>query len=549
MVPLTWLNSAETELLLARRTSASIHIKEVREETEHDDAQRTRRGDYVTVVAWTRHRIAAFASATVLVGVVAAVFYLWGSSKSTKSVGEAALRPTVRTIAVLPFKTLGVAEEDRYIELGLTDAVITRLGSLKRIIIRPTSAVQKFAGADQDPFAAGRELGVDAVLEGYVQRSSEGFRVTVQLLSVRDGTQLWAGKFDEKLTALFAVEDSISNEVAQALTSNLTADERDLLTKHYTQNPEAYIACLKGRYFWNKRTAEGFKKAIEFFEQARQLDPNCALAYAGLGDCYILAGLPADGKSQDVAKTFSIKALELDDTLAEAHTTLAYYLGAIEWDWSGAEREFARAIELKPNYVTAHHWHAYNLASMGNLNEALAEIKRARDSDPLSLIINTDMGHVLYLAKQYDQAIRMYQETLELDPSFSMAHVRLGEAYIQKGMYQEALRELRTGSKLYKGRSDALMMLAYVNALLGRRAEAARALDEYGGQSKSDQAPYVYATIYTGLGDKERAFECLEKAAKVHAGPMALLKVEPRFDSLRSDPRFTKILSHMRLAG
>jgi TolB-like protein len=266
----------------------------------------------------------------------------------------------VNSIAVLPFKPLGTEGSDEVLGLGMADALITKLSNLRKIVVRPTSAVLKYTGPGHDPLAVGRELSVDSVLDGKIQKLGDRVRVTVQLVRVRDGLPLWAEKFDEQFTSIFAVEDSISEQVTKALVLKLTGEEKKQLSKHYTESPEAYQLYLKGRYFWNKRAAEDLEKSIKFFEQAIGKDPNYALAYAGLADAYsVLANTPLPQRdAMSKAKAAAMKALELDDTLAEAHTSLALVKMSYDWDWPGAEREFKRALELNPNYATAHHWYA-----------------------------------------------------------------------------------------------------------------------------------------------------------------------------------------------
>ena len=454
----------------------------------------------------------------------------------------------VKSIAVLPFKSLD-AGGDEYLGLGMADALITKLSSLRQLIVRPTSAVRKYSSLEQDPLQAGREQRVDAVLDAGLQRNGERLRVSVRLLSVRDGSALWTYECDEQqCTDIFAAQNSISEKVAAALRLTLTGEERKRLKQRHTENQAAYQLYLKGRYFWNKRTPEGFEKAIAYFEQAINLDPRYAQAYAGLADCYMLNGGNPYARPKDSAKLMAKRALALDDTLAEAHTTLAYYEGAIEWNWLEAEGEFRRAIHLNPNYATARHWHAYHLAAMGNLEEAIAEITRAREIDPLSLIINTDVGHILYLARQYDQAITAYRKALELDPNFSTAHLRLGEAYTQQGRYEEALAELQQGRRLYRDPAF-IIALGYTYAVSGHRGEAQKALAEV--QALAQQSPgqwYHRALIHTGLGEKDQAFDWLRQAYDHHYGPLALYKVEPMLDSLRSDPRYTDLLRRLSLA-
>ena len=284
-------------------------------------------------------------------------------------------------------------------------------------------------------------------------------------------------------------------------------------------------------------------KAVEYFQQATHLDPNYAAAYAGLADCYLVGGA-VPGTPGDAAKTAALKALEIDDTVAEAHTSLAYYEGAVEWNWSGAELEFQRALELNPNYSTAHHWRAYNLAAMGRLDESVAEIKRAQELDPLSLIINTDMGHLLYLSRRYDEAITQYRKVLEMDPNFRVAHWRLGETYAQKRMYAEAIAELQQALNLDRDDRSPEAWLGYARAAAGERDEA---LEVVAHLKMISKAPLGMAMIYAGLEDKDQAFTWLQKAVKQREADLALIQVEPMFDSLRADPRYDDLLQRMKL--
>ncbi|HET9530583.1 MAG TPA: tetratricopeptide repeat protein, partial [Blastocatellia bacterium] len=445
------------------------------------------------------------------------------------------------SIAVLPFKSLDAGEGNEYLGLGMADTLITKLSNIGQIKVRPTSAVRKYASQEQDSLAAGREQRVDAVLEGSIQRLGDKMRVTVRLLSVKDGTPLWAYKCDEVCTDLFELQDSITEEVAGVLMLKLTGRERERLTKRHTESVEAYQAYLKGRYFWNKRTPENFDKAAEHFQQAVRIDPSYAPGYAGLADCYFFLG--ADAKRDEALS----KALELDNTLVEALTTQAYVNG-VQWDWSGAERQFKRAIELNPNYAPAHHWYAFHLAALGRFPEAIEEINRARELDPLSLIINTDVGHILYFSRQYDQAIEAYRRVLDMEPDFSVARWRLGEAYEQKGMYGEAIAEYEKAISFSKNPTiESWLGRAY--ALAGQRDKARIILGESKKIHKRDPRwCYSIAIIYEGLGQKEQAFEWLEKDYDNKGANLALLKVEPMLDSLRSDPRFSRLLNRIGLS-
>jgi DNA-binding winged helix-turn-helix (wHTH) protein/TolB-like protein len=335
----------------------------------------------------------------------------------------------IKSIAVLPFKPLNRSPDDEYLGLGLADAVITGLSGTGKIIVRPTSAVGRYTAPDQDPIAAGREQRVDAVLESSIWRSGDKVRVTARLLNVRDGVPLWSYQCEEFCTDIFSVQTLISERMAEALMSQLTGEKRARLTKHYTENREANRLYLQGRFYWNKRTEEGLKKGIEYFQEAIDKDLNYALAYAGLADCYaILANFYGDPHELfPRAKAYAARALEIDETLAEAHTTLAGIKFHDDWDWSGAETGYKRAIELNPGYATAHQRYSLFLICMGRTEESLARIKRALELDPVSLSINSSLGWRLYFARQYDQAIEHLQKTLEMDPNYPGTNERLGE--------------------------------------------------------------------------------------------------------------------------
>ena len=487
----------------------------------------------------------AFLVICMLVGIP--VIYFWTSSKS-KEPERAAL---IRSMAVLPFKTLGTEGSEDYLGLGMADALINRLGHIHQIVLRPTNSIRKYDVAGQDPVIAGRELGVDAVVEGNIQRQGERVRVTVHLIRVPDGVSLWTEKFDDKFTDLFAMEDRLSIEIAQALTQPLSSDEQRLLAKHSTENAEAYQEYLKGRYFWNKRSEEGYQKALEYFGRAIEKDPAYAQAHAGLADSYALLGamgnasLPAR-QAIPRAKAAALKALEIDDTLAEAHTSLAFVHMHYEWDWPRAEKEFKRAIELNANYATAHHWYAYCLTAMGRPDDAIAEAKRAHEIDPLSLVINTDVGEILLFARRHDEAMEQARKTLELDPNFPLARQLLGWAYVRKGMFTEAIAELQSA---VSGRADIITDLGHVYAIAGRRDEARQILNRLLEQSKQRYVPpHNIATLYAGLGEKDRAFAWLEKAYEEHSGSLILLRVTPALDSLHSDPRFVDLSRRVGLA-
>lgn len=342
----------------------------------------------------------------------------------------------VKSIAVLPFKSVGVEQDgDEYLRLGLTDSLITKLSNLKQIVVRPTNAVRKYEA--QDPLAAGRELGVDVVLDGNVQRIGQQIRVTVQLISVRDGKLLWGGKFDEKFTDIFSVQDAISEQAAHSLELKLSGEEKSLLAKRYTTNTDAHDAYVRGRFFWNRRTTADLKEAIKYFNEAVGKDPNYALAYAGLADAYSLladydGALPADAYPK--AKEAATKSLELDDELAQAHTSLSYVKMFYYHDWQGAQDGYRRAITLNPNYATARHWYSEYLSAMGRFDEAFVEARRAKEIDPLSPGINAQEVWILFYARRFDEAIERGRRIAEMNPEFAEIYDPLKRCYDQKGM-------------------------------------------------------------------------------------------------------------------
>jgi DNA-binding winged helix-turn-helix (wHTH) protein/TolB-like protein/Flp pilus assembly protein TadD len=472
-------------------------------------------------------------SASILIVVIGAV---WLNGKSPR---PDAVAP-VKTIAVLPFKNLSGQSGDEYLTLGLADTLITSLGNLRQVVTRPTSSVLKYA--DADPLAAGRELGVDALLDGRFQRLNDRIRVTVQLIRVSDGAPLWSEKFDEKFTDVFAVQDATAERVSQALALRLSGEETRMLAKTLTVNPEAYQLYLRGRYFWNKRTEEGLKKGREYFERATEKDPGYALAWAGLADSYNLLNtysLSAPKDSFPKAKAAAQKALAFDDTLAEAHTSLALAIMVYDRDAAGAEREYKRAIELNPNYPTAHQWYAEYLTAQGRFDEAAAEIRRARELDPLSLITNSVEGFVSYYARRYDQAAAQLQKILELDSDFWPARFILGGTYAAQGSHRLAIAELEKAQQLSGNNSSVVAELAWAYAAAGRKEDARRLLQELSQKAKTSYvSPYRLAAIHLSLSETDAAITWLQKADTERTWEFLYLNVDPKFDALRNHPKF-----------
>jgi DNA-binding winged helix-turn-helix (wHTH) protein/TolB-like protein/Flp pilus assembly protein TadD len=494
-----------------------------------------------------RPKQAVLVTSLALAVVVAALLYFLVLRKPEQGAGRA-----IKSIAVLPFKSLGADGADEYLGVGIAETLTTRLSSLKLLTVRPTSAVLKYTASEQGTVVAGQELGVDSVLEGSIRRLGERVRVTARLVSVREGSLLWAEKFDENFTDIFRVEDSISGRVIEALALKLSGKQQEILTRRYTDNAEAYQLYLKGRYFWNKRTEDGFKRGVELFKQAVEKDSSYALAYAGLADSYIgltFYNFAAPHEAMPRAKEAAMSAIRIDETLAEAHASLAHVRVNYDWDWADAQKEFKRSIGLNPDYATAHEWYGIHyLTPREQFDEAIQEMKRAQELEPTSLVMNTFLGAALYFARRYDQAIEQCQRTIEMDPNFAVAHWHLGLAYVQKEMVNEAIDEFKRAIALSGDSPLMTAALGHAYAKAGKKNEALIVLDGLGELSKHHYvSSYEIATIYVALGEKEQAFQWLEKSYGERCFHQIYLKVWPEFDSLRSDPRFQDLLRRIGL--
>jgi TolB-like protein/Tfp pilus assembly protein PilF/tRNA A-37 threonylcarbamoyl transferase component Bud32 len=453
-------------------------------------------------------------------------------------------------LAVLPFDNLSGDPEQEYFSDGLTEEMISQLGSLQpeRLGVIARTSAMYYKGTHKRLDEIGQELGVDYIVEGSVRREANRVRITAQLIQVSDQTQLWAESFERQLADVFVIQSEVAGRIARSLEVELLPSHQAQLASARGVDPEAHEAYLKGRYHLNKRTEADLKKALEYFQQAVATDPDYALGYAGLADCYYVAAArdflpPAEAYRE--AETAARRALELDDQLAEAHTALAA-VTASEYDWSDAEREYERAIELNPSYATAHHWYSLFLAAMGRHDEALAEIKLAHELDPLSLIINEALGWPFYLARQYDQAIEQYERTLEMEPNFTPTYYDLGRAYLHKGRLKDAIRVHRKLVELSGGQWNAKAALGHTYAVAGKQEAARKILSELVALSnRSYVSPYDIARIYAGLGDKDEALAWLEKAYQERNNYLIYLKVDPDFDPLRSDPRFDDLLHRL----
>ena len=451
----------------------------------------------------------------------------------------------VTSIAVLPFRPLSSEKRDEYLELGLADALITRLSNMSQIVVRPTSSVRKYGGLEQDASQAGRELKVSHVLDGSIQTVGDRIRVTAQLVGVEDGRSLWAGKFDESFRDIFSVEDVISEQVANALVLRLTGEEKRLITRRDTDNAEAHRLYLKGRFYWNRRTRDGYEKGIEHFCRAIEVDRSYARAYAGLADCYSMLGrfgLVQPAEIMPRAVSSATTALRLDDTLAESHASMGLAAHIYSWEWAKAESHYKRAIELNTNFATAHHWYAVFLAELGRAHEALAEIKQAQSLDPVSLIIGADAGMLLYLSRDYDRAVEQCRATLDMDPNYFRARMWLGCAYEQKTMYQQAIAEYETARSLDDS-PYVVEWLARAYALAGNTDAGNRLAGELIALSSRVYVDsYYLASVFAALGKKQQAIALLERACSERSCWLSRLGVDPIFDSLRRTPRFETLL-------
>jgi DNA-binding winged helix-turn-helix (wHTH) protein/tetratricopeptide (TPR) repeat protein len=457
---------------------------------------------------------------------------------------------TINSLAVLPFGLITADPHEQYLGQGIADAIITKLGKLRRLRVPPTMAILRYSRSEIDLQEIGQKLGVDSVLTGQIQIVDEHIRVTVQLTTTQRWQVLWAEKFDESFTNIFAVEDRISERVANTLIQGLSTGEQKNLTRRYTNSTEAYRFYLEGRYFWNKRTERGFKKSIKCFQQAIKFDPHYALAFAGVALCYNLLfsyGLLPPSESIPKSKEAAGRALELDETVADAHAALGHVKLMYDWDLPGAEEHLRRATELDPNNPTASHWYALYLRCLGRFDEALATLSSARELDPLSLIIKTATAGTYYMAKQYDVAIFKSQEVIELDPSFPLIYTFLGLAYAHQGLYKEAIAAARRGIAVDPN-PEVLANLGFIYAMAEKRGEAMRVLDKLHRLSECQYVwSFHFAVVYSGLGEIEQAFTFLERAFEERNLNMILLKVDQRFDNLCSDPRFTALLKRIGL--
>lgn len=487
--------------------------------------------------------VAAIASGVVLVAAAALI--------ASGALRHRAASSSIRSLVVLPLANLsGDRDQDYFVE-GMTDALRENLESIRTLrIISRTSSIHYRGNTESLPEIA-RELSVDAAVEGSVLRSGDRVRITVELVEASTEKHLWGNSFEVDLKDVFGVQSQVAEEIADGIRVSLSPPDRARLARTYAPNPDAYLAYARGRFWWNRRTEQDMKQAIVYFQEAIEKDHNYALAYDGLADCWVALGwygYLSPSETFPHAREAVNRALSLDDSLSEAHTSLAFVSVYYDRDWEKAEREFRRAIELNPNYANGHHWYGEFLSLVGRHKQAIAEAERARELDPLSNIINTWVGSRYLFARQYDKAIEQYRNAVEMDPAFVPVHLMLGRAYEQKQMFQEAIAELQRAVSLSGGSPVYLAALAHAYGAAGRRADAQKSVQALRELSKKTYvSPVDFAVVYLGLGQKDSALAFLEKGAEERSPRIAFLGVDPDFDGLRSDIRFQRLITRIGL--
>ncbi|MEO8433882.1 MAG: tetratricopeptide repeat protein [Pyrinomonadaceae bacterium] len=533
--------------LFLERTKAQIVIE------EEEDGPNSEKSELAKSPArsliWSRSGPSRALTFALVVGVIALTATAAILYRQRVETGGAESAP-IRSVAVLPLKNLSDDPSNEYFSDGMTESLISALSRIEGLKVISRGSVVRFKGKETDPAEVGRQLGVEAVLEGNVRKSTDSLRVAVRLVSVKDGRVLWARDTHERaLGDIFALQDDIARSVAAGLRLELAPEGEQRLTKRYTDNVEAYQLYLKGRYHvFELSTPDPVKTGMEYFKKAIEIDPNYALAHAGLADAYygLSNAILPPGEAMPKARAAAMKALELDDTLAEAHISLGLVKLFYDWDFAWAEREFERAVELNPNDPVARNWYSWHLLFTGRSDEALAEMRRAEKLDPLSLKMKKDLGRVLYYARQHDQAIEQYKKALELNANDSQTHWFLGVTYVVKGRVSEALAEFQKAMALDDDRFR-LPWLGCAYAMSGKRGEARKVIDEM-ESNQGYVAGYSIALVYIALGEKDAAFRLLEKDYQERNEVLVWARVDPLLDDLRSDPRFVDLMRRVGLA-
>jgi TolB-like protein/DNA-binding winged helix-turn-helix (wHTH) protein/Flp pilus assembly protein TadD len=488
-------------------------------------------------LAW---KILAFALLLLMASLAAWKLHFWNRPS-----------PVMRSLAVLPLESLSSDASQDYFADGMTDELISYLGQISELRVISRTSVMAYKHARKPLPQIARELNVDAVVEGTVLRSGDQVRITAQLIQASSDKHLWSQSYEGELKDTLALQSKVARAIADQIRINLNPKEQAALRNVKVVNPQAYESFLKGRYFWNKRTADGLKVALAYFNQAIDEDPKYAQAYSGLADTYALLGdwqyaVMTPKEALPKAKAAAIKALELDGSLGEAHNSLAFCLDGFDWDFDSAGKEFRRAIELNPGYATAHHWYAWHLALLRRYDEAIVEMRKAENLDPLSLVINADLAELLVIAHSYDESILQSRKTIEMDPNFGLAHNHLAQAYLQKQMNDEAVAELQKAVQLSASSPTCIANLARAYVASGERSEAEKLLSDLKKRSNpSHSLASEIAMIYVALGDTDQAITWIEEGYEERFNPGVLLR--PGFDPLRSDPRFQDLVRRVGL--
>ena len=461
-------------------------------------------------------------------------------------------RKAVDSIAVLPFENATGDPNTEYLSDGITESIINSLSHLPKLRVMARSTVFRYKGQTTDPQRVGNELNVRAVLTGRVVQRGDLLTIGTELVDVADGWRLWGEQYNRKLADVVAIQEEIAQEISDRLKLSLTGNEKKRLSKKPTLDAQAYQDYLRGRFYWNKRTPDGVKKGIEYFQRAIERDPNYALAHVGLADSYNILGFYSYGAPRDVfpkAKAAALRALDIDATLAEARASLGYVQLYYEWDWLAAEKEFLAVIQQNPTYTTGYLYYGNQRCVVGDFAGSVAAFEKGRELDPLSLIINTGVGWALYFARQYERAADSLRRTLEIDTNFVLARAVLGQSYLQLGRVQEGLAELQAASDLSGASPLYYALLGHGSAVAGDSAQAQKILYQLEEQSTGSYvSSYCSAEIYLGLRETDHAMQALEKAYEDRARELVMLNIEPRFDPMRSDTRFQDLLRRMNLS-
>jgi DNA-binding winged helix-turn-helix (wHTH) protein/TolB-like protein len=517
-------------------------IGEVEEKTQREiPIKSTVQPPQTTSPPFVVSRVALTLSAAGLIAVLSLVGWLLFRQKPVGGTPS-----PIRSIAVLPFKPLNADSRDESLEMGMAETLIARLSNLRQVVVRPMSAVRKYTDLQQDPVKAGHEVQAEAVLDGSIQKVGERVRVTVRLINVRDGNQVWSEQFDENFTDIFKVQDSIAERITTALTLQLSKQEKEQLAKHLTDNPEAYQLYLRAQLLWNGRRQNWIEQSLAHYQLALEKDPNFALAHIGVADCYIMLSghrkisMP---EAETKARPYIVKALELDDSLAQAHNALAELKYQYEYDWTGAETEFKKAVELNPNVAWIRQAHGWFLMSAGRFSEAAIEMEKARELDPSSLTINVGRGRLFYYMRQYDQAIQQFQNIIAVEPNDRSAYYSLYTIYEQKQMYEQALEALLKYWTLGGAAPETAEEFREIFRVSGWQGVLRKQLETLEMRAQTHRVePFQFANVYVRLGQKDEAFDWFEKTFAARDLSTLQFKIEPAYDSLRNDSRYAQLI-------